>query len=397
MKNILIIGDGIIGMLAAIVLSNIYKNIYLVKSSKKKYYKSKIDRFFSINLLSQYFFMKNDIWSDIVVSKPQPYNKIITWDDAIEDNLIFESSSISYDSLGYIVKETSIIDSLLNRLVNIKNVISIKDVDVREIRDNTHTMILYNGESIDLDLILKSDKSMDTLLGSDDFKSNVVNYNQHALVVDLFLDKISMQNIAYQKFIEGQIMGLLPISNNQYNLIWSVNNDFLGNLKNNNDAKILSILNSHLSEKIGTIKNISNRIIFPLSGFHVDSYIKNNILVIGGAAHSVHPMAGLGLNMGIQDIFLLENSFLKINTDNYDITQVLQNFNRSCTEENKKTYNTINFLKKFYSDKLIPDFFRSKSLSLFNKNIYLKNKVIESATGIDVLKRRSVGKYCYSN
>ncbi len=397
MKNILIIGDGIIGMLAAIVLSNIYKNIYLVKSSKKKYYKSKIDRFFSINLLSQYFFMKNDIWSDIVVSKPQPYNKIITWDDAIEDNLIFESSSISYDSLGYIVKETSIIDSLLNRLVNIKNVISIKDVDVREIRDNTHTMILYNGESIDLDLILKSDKSMDTLLGSDDFKSNVVNYNQHALVVDLFLDKISMQNIAYQKFIEGQIMGLLPISNNQYNLIWSVNNDFLDNLKNNNDAKILSILNSHLSEKIGTIKNISNRIIFPLSGFHVDSYIKNNILVIGGAAHSVHPMAGLGLNMGIQDIFLLENSFLKINTDNYDITQVLQNFNRSCTEENKKTYNTINFLKKFYSDKLIPDFFREKSLKLFNKNICLKNKVIESATGIDVLKRRSVGKYCYSN
>ena len=397
MKNILIIGDGIIGMLAAIVLSNIYKNIYLVKSSKKKYYKSKIDRFFSINLLSQYFFMKNDIWSDIVVSKPQPYNKIITWDDAIEDNLIFESSSISYDSLGYIVKETSIIDSLLNRLVNIKNVISIKDVDVREIRDNTHTMILCNGESIDLDLILKSDKSMDTLLGSDDFKSNVVNYNQHALVVDLFLDKISMQNIAYQKFIEGQIMGLLPISNNQYNLIWSVNNDFLDNLKNNNDAKILSILNSHLSEKIGTIKNISNRIIFPLSGFHVDSYIKNNILVIGGAAHSVHPMAGLGLNMGIQDIFLLENSFLKINTDDYDIIQVLQNFNRSCTEENQKTYNTINFLKKFYSDKLIPDFFREKSLKLFNKNICLKNKVIESATGIDVLKRRSVGKYCYSN
>ena len=397
MKNILIIGDGIIGMLAAIVLSNIYKNIYLVKSSKKKHYKSKIDRFFSINLLSQYFFMKNDIWSDIIVSKPQPYNKIITWDDTIEDNLIFESSSISYDSLGYIVKETSIIDSLLNRLVNIKNVISIKDVDIREIRDNTHTMILCNGESIDLDLILKSDKSMDTLLGSDDFKSNVVNYNQHALVVDLFLDKISMQNIAYQKFIEGQIMGLLPISNNQYNLIWSVNNDFLDNLKNNNDTKILSILNSHLSEKIGTIKNISNRIIFPLSGFHVDSYIKNNILVIGGAAHSVHPMAGLGLNMGIQDIFLLENSFLKINTDNYDITQVLQNFNRSCIEENKKTYNTINFLKKFYSDKLIPDFFRAKSLKLFNKNIYLKNKVIESATGIDVLKRRSVGKYCYSN
>ena len=396
MKNILIVGDGIIGMLSAIVLSNIYKNVYLVKTSKKNHYKSKIDRFFSINLLSQYFFMKNNIWEDIAASNPQPYNKIITWDDKIDDSLIFESSSISYDSLGYIVKETSIVDSLRNRLANIKNIVSIKDTDIKAIHD-THTMILLNGESINLDLILKSDKSMDILLDSDDFKLNTVDYRQHAFVVDLFLDKNSIQNIAYQKFMEGQIMGLLPISNNQYNLIWSVNNNILDNLKNDNDIKILSILNSHLSEKIGTIKNISNRIIFPLSGFHVESYIKNNILVIGGAAHSVHPMAGLGLNMGIQDIFLLENSFLKIDTDEYDITQALKNFNRCCIEENKKTYNTINFLKKFYSDKLIPDFFRSESLKIFNKNIYLKNKVIESATGIDVLKRRSVGKYCYPN
>jgi 2-octaprenylphenol hydroxylase len=396
MKNILIVGDGIIGMLSAIVLSNIYKNVYLVKTSKKNLYKSKINRFFSINLLSQYFFMKNNIWEDIAASNPQPYNKIITWDDKIDDSLIFESSSISYDSLGYIVKETSIVDSLRNRLANIKNIVSIKDTDIKAIHD-IHTMILLNGESINLDLILKSDKSMDILLDSDDFKLNTVDYRQHAFVVDLFLDKNSIQNIAYQKFMEGQIMGLLPISNNQYNLIWSVNNNILGNLKNYNDIKILSILNNHLSEKIGTIKNISNRIIFPLSGFHVESYVKNNILVIGGTAHSVHPMAGLGLNMGIQDIFLLENSFLKIDTDEYDITQALKNFNRCCVEENKKTYNTINFLKKFYSDKLIPDFFRSESLKIFNKNAYLKNKVIESATGIDVLKRRSVGKYCYPN
>ena len=397
MKNTLIIGDGIIGMLSAIVLSRIYKNIYLVKSSKKKHYKSKIDRFFSINLLSQYFFMKNNIWEDIITSNPRSYNKIITWDDKIDGSLLFESSSISYDSLGYIVKETSIIDSLLKRLANIKNIRSIKDIDIKEIHDNdgTHTMILLNGESIDLDLILKSDKSMDILLGSDSFKSNIVDYNQHALVVDLFLDKNSIQNIAYQKFLEGQIMGLLPISNNQYNLIWSVNNNILDNLKNYEDVKILSILNSHLSEKIGNIKSISNRTIFPLSGFHAESYVINKTLAIGAAAHAVHPMAGLGLNMGIQDIFLLENVFSKMHTDGHDISQVLENFNKCCVSENKKTYNTINFLKKFYSENFIPDFFRSQSLKIFNKNKYLKNKVIESATGIDVLKRRSVRKYCY--
>jgi|TARA_B110000858_G_scaffold194638_1_gene249417 2-polyprenylphenol 6-hydroxylase len=397
MKNILIIGDGIIGMLSAIVLSAIYQNVYLIRSSKKKYHQTKIDRFFSINLLTKYFFIKNGIWEDITMSNPQPYNKIVTWDDKIEKDLIFESSSISYDNLGYIIKETSIINSLLNKLASINNILSINDTDIKDIydSDNTRMVMLSDGESIDLDLVLKSDKSMDSLLSSEKFKYKVVDYKQHALVIDLFLSQESIQNIAYQKFSESQIMGLLPISKNQYNLIWSVNNNILDNLKNYEDVKILSILNSHLSEKIGNIKSISNRTIFPLSGFHAESYVINKTLAIGAAAHAVHPMAGLGLNMGIQDIFLLENVFSKMHTDGHDISQVLENFNKCCVSENKKTYNTINFLKKFYSENFIPDFFRSQSLKIFNKNKYLKNKVIESATGIDVLKRRSVRKYCY--
>jgi len=397
MKNILIVGDGIIGMLSAIALSSIYKNVYIVRRTKRQKYQNKVERFFSINLLTKYYFMKNNIWKDIVASKTKPYNKIITWDDKIEDDLIFESSSISYDSLGYIVKEKSIINSLLNKLSKIKNIISIDDISIESINDNANTsrVIFHNNKPIDLDLILKSDKSMDSLFRSSEFKSNIVDYNQHAFVLDLFLQENSTQNIAYQKFIEGQILGLLPISKNQYNLIWSVNNNILDDIKNYTDVKILSVLNSHLCEKIGNIKSISNRIVFPLIGFHTRSYVINKTLVIGGAAHSVHPMAGLGLNMGIQDIFLLENLFLQNHMDEYNTSQILEKFNKLCMSENTKTYNAINFLKRFYTDKLIPDFFRSQSLKIFSKNNCLKNKVIESATGIDVMKRTLVNKYCY--
>ena len=399
MKNILIIGDGIIGMLSAIVLSSIYQNVYLIRRTGRQKYQHKYDRFFSINLLTKYYFIKHGIWKDIIASKAKPYNKIITWDDKIENDLIFESSSISYDSLGYIVREASIINSLLSRLSKIKNIISINDEDIKSIHDNKNTceVILYKSKSISLDLVLKSDKSMDSLLSSGEFKTKIVDYKQHAFVVDLFFKENSTQTIAYQKFSQGQIMGLLPISKNQYNLIWSVNDDILDDIKNHTDIKILSILNSHLSEKIGNIESISNRIIFPLSGFHTESYIINKTLAIGGAAHSVHPMAGLGLNMGIQDIFLLENYFLQMHMDDHNPIKVLEKFNKCCISENTKTYNTINFLKRFYSDKSFPDFFRSQSLKIFSKNSYLKNKVIESATGLDILKRKLVGKYCYPN
>ena len=81
--------------------------------------------------------------------------------------------------------------------------------------------------------------------------------------------------------------------------------------------------------------------------------------------------------------------------DEYNTSQILEKFNKLCMSGNTKTYNAINFLKRFYTDKLIPDFFRSQSLKIFSKNNCLKNKVIESATGIDVMKRTLVSKYCY--
>lgn len=397
MNNILIIGDGIIGMLSALTLSSKYKNVYLIKTNKKDYHNSNQDRYFSINLLSKYFFKKIDIWNDIMISNPISYNKIITWDDRVKDDVIFESSSVSYNSLGYIIKEKSIINSLEIKLLSLDNIISINKSDIKDIayNDDSHKISFSNMKSINLDLIIKSDNTLDDFFNTIKFKMSTVDYNQHAVVVNLFLKDRFINNIAYQKFSQGQIMGLLPISDNQYNLIWSVDNNILQYLNNYDDEKILSILNDNLSDKIGLINSISTSITFPLSGFHVKSYVTNNVLAIGGAAHSVHPMAGLGLNMGIQDIYLLDNSFLNENSNDYNMEHVLSNFNRSCMIENDKTYNAINFLKMFYSDKLIPRYIRAQSLKIFENSKYLKIKAIESATGIDLLKRKSREDYCY--
>ena len=76
---------------------------------------------------------------------------------------------------------------------------------------------------------------------------------------------------------------------------------------------------------------------------------------------------------------------------------VLSTYDNYCTYENSKIFNTINFLKKFYSKGFLPAIIKSSSISLFNSNNFIKNKVIENATGIDVLKRRSRDQYCYPN
>tara|TARA_B100001996_G_scaffold70998_1_gene52103 strand:+ start:267 stop:566 length:300 start_codon:yes stop_codon:yes gene_type:complete len=94
--------------------------------------------------------------------------------------------------------------------------------------------------------------------------------------------------------------------------------------------------------------------------------------------------------MGIQDIFILTKYIEKY--DNYE--NALKKYERICVLDNDRFYHTINSLIKFYLEDNIPDIIRTKSLSLFNRNKLIKNKVIEIATGIDKLNSLSKDKYC---
>ena len=225
-------------------------------------------------------------------------------------------------------------------------------------------------------------------------KRKEIDYNHDALVLNITVDK-EISDIAYQKFSNNQIQGLLPISDNQYNLIWSGEKNIIKEVSDFSDIKLIKVLNASLASRIGNIRKIKNKLIFPLKGFHLNSYYQGHIISLGGAAHSVHPMAGLGLNMGLQDIFLLiKNIELYKNTIN---KKFLSSFEYDCMKLNNRTYNMINFLKGFYTDDIYPKKFKVLSLKIFNNMTFIKNKIIEHATGINTLKKNSKEKYSYAN
>lgn len=379
MKSLLIHGDGIIGKLSAIVLSRHYK-IYLVPKSKINNNKHNQKRFFSINLLTKFMLIKYGLWSHIHTDKIFGYNKIITWHESLSEDVIFDSSDISFDRLGYIVKEEDIIKSL--------------DIKLKE----TENIVFANSEDIELskinpEFILKSNYSKEDFLNYNKSYYESINYNQNAILMNLTCDHEINKLVALQRFDKDHIQGLLPISKNSYNLIWSAKSSVIDELAKCDDREILNSLNANLSDRIGNIQKISSRLVYPLTGFNMKKYQFNNMILVGGAAHSVHPMAGLGLNMGIQDIYILNKSI----ENNKDTKTILKSYENECVHENTRFYKTINLLVKFYTDTKIPDFIQTKSLYLFNKNKLIKNKVIEIATGINALKTQSIEEYCKPN
>ena len=384
MKNIAILGDSLIGLLSALILSKNKNNIYIFRNTQEDSERENIERYFSINLLSKYMFMKSGIWENIESNGIQPYKKIITWSDA-GNEVTFNSKSISYDYLGYIIKESSIKKAIEEKLSKLEN-ITIKSIEeVSRIDQSENNVINFiNKKKLKYDLLLLADTRNFNVFNNLEINRITHDYNQSALVINLKLENSISEKIAFQRFADNQIQGLLPISSNEFNLIWSVNSSEVDNLFNKDKVLLTKILNDQLSSRIGNIIQISDRIVFPLSGFYVKSYVYNNIILIGGSAHSVHPLAGLGLNMGIQDIFILDTA-LNHEKNTYINEKSLNYYNNNCIKNNKKLFYTINFLKKFYENELLALSIKSKALDFFNKSLILKSQVIEEATGIKTL------------
>ena len=383
MQKVLIIGDGIVANCTAIMLiNNGFKPVLATfnSASHEKKHEKKIDRFFSINLLSKIFFQKYDIWQGIADDAVVPYNKIITWDSLQDEEVNFESREISHKFLGYIISESALTKSIAAILdeSNIKK----KNFNENQSLLNEYVLSdLENTGTNNYDYVIRT-KNND-LFEKEFSKSSVTDYKQKAFVMNV-CTKTKTNHIAFQKFSNGQIFGLLPIEENKYNLIWSMNSDLHKKINTLDTSKIIDTLNREISDQIGIVDKISEPITFPLFGYMTKLVSKNRVINIGSALHSVHPLAGLGLNMGIQDLFILDKIIEK---NNQFINQSsLKKFSSQITGINKKIYHTINFLKYFYSDLTFSKTLRKISLIAFNRNSMLKKSIIRNATGLDTFE-----------
>ena len=357
-QKISIIGDGIIGKMVAVALHDLNFDVTVFHNEQSK---KTNERYFSINLLSRHLFEDCNIWPAIKTKGTNPYCKIITWDNLQPEEVLFESCNIGESDLAYVISESNILNAI-NSKIQKK---SIKFESINNLNDNLN----------------KYDYAINTINNNHSSTCSETryktNYEQKAIVMNIDVDNSS--NVAYQKFLDGQILGLIPISNKSYNLIWSVDDKKTDNILKKTKNEMIHFLNSELEEKIGKIRDCSSYDIFPLFGYLGKDCFNEKIIYIGSALHSVHPLAGLGLNMGLQDIYCL-TSKIKKNSKHID-TLLLYEFQDFIRSVNKRTYYGINFLKKFYCDFTSPNL-RKYLLSIFNSNATLRKSVIRFATGL---------------
>ncbi len=338
---------------------------------------------------SKIFLESQGLWK-FIKSYAEPIRNIKVMDTTAKCNLDFVNPIIK-SNLGYIVKNSKLISVLIKELQKRKNVNFQMGSSINSILFNKlNNISLSNNKKINSKLMIAADgknSSVRKILGTNFLKKN---YYEKALVLN-FCHEVPHNNIAYEFFLKTGPLAVLPMqkekNKNLSTLIWSNKPEIVDMIAGSNlhEKYLLEILNEKLSMYLGTIQKIYSIQAFPLSAHINEKFYDNKTIYLGDAAHSIHPIAGQGWNLGLRDVKSLTNllkqardSGLTIGTEDFCKT-----YNNLCYYDAYRLFETTDKLDWiFKKEKFYFRLLKNVGFKVINKNKFLKEKIVEFAMGV---------------
>ncbi len=386
-----IVGGALTGLLTAYCISRLGYNIII---SEKKNIINNIrkptndTRTTAIAEGSKNFLESQGLWKNIH-EYAQPIQNISVIDKTANSKLNFNNPNLK-SNLGYIVKNSKLISILVKELSKKKNVNFITGSELDTIFYNNSNIISLSGnQKIISEMIIAADgknSAVRKILGTNVYKKN---YKEKALVVNFFHER-PHNNIAYEFFLKTGPLAILPMQKekkmHQSTLIWSNKSnivDFIASFDFKRE-QLQEFLNEQLNQQIGLVKNINSLQTFPLSAHINERFYENKTIYIGDAAHSIHPIAGQGWNLGLRDVKSLvklikdtKHQRLKIGTKSF-----CKAYNEACYYDAYRLFEITDKLDWiFKKDKPYFKFIKKIGFKTIDNNQFLKNKIVEFAMG----------------
>ena len=388
-SNINIIGGGLIGVAAAYSLSKLGHKVVVLEQNAKFDNKKILDkRTTAISEGTKKFLEEINIWRDIS-DNAQPIKKIQII-DRYQSNKIYFDNQRRKSNLGYIVKNEFILDSFYRKLQKQKNVKIFNKVSVKDIiYEENKVVTKLNNLFVSTNLLLASDgknSSIRRILKTPIYSKD---YKKTAIVINFYHSK-NHHNTAYEYFFKNGPLAILPMQkkNNEFqsSIVWTNTNEFTKSLLSLDDNKIISILNKKIRGSIGEIKKIINKQTFPLKAHLNSKFFEKKIIYLGDSAHSFHPIAGQGWNLGMQDVESLYSLVKKYSSLGLELGDEL--FCKEFQKDNFfKAYRLYQITDKvdniFKLDNKMFNNARFSVINLIDRSKKLKNQISDFAMGVN--------------
>ena len=216
----------------------------------------------------------------------------------------------SDESLGYVV-EIHHINEALSRLINKDQILAPSTLVAFDEESKIATVKTQSSLiNIRARLIVAADGSDSSMRRLCNLDCHVKDYKQLALVTNIGIAS-PHQNIAYERFTPSGPLALLPMSNSRVSLVWSLPPNEATQLQNAAEEDFLRKLHEAFGYRLGRFVKVGRRVVYPLRQVTMPNQIKGSVAFIGNAAHTLHPVAGQGFNLGLRDVAMMAQCIIQ--------------------------------------------------------------------------------------
>lgn len=355
--DVVIVGGGLVGASLACALEQSGLSVAIIEthplnSQSQPCYD---DRTVALSYGSRIIFESMGVWP-LLAERVEPIKTI-----HISDRGHFGVTRLRHDeegveALGYVAENRVLGEVLYQRLANNKKLqlhCPAKLTALEQQADCVKVQYQENGKTFSLQarLLVAADGVSSQVREMLQIGVSKQDYQQTAVITNVTPGQ-PHQNVAYERFTDTGPLAFLPMTRNRCSVVWTVSAAQAEELARISDDEFLKQLQQRFGYRLGRLKKSGQRHIYPLALVEATQVVRGRVVVVGNAAHTLHPVAGQGFNLALRDIALLAE--MMVSGENVGAETMLQSYEAMRKKDKQRVYRFTDMLVKMFSNDIRP-------------------------------------------
>lgn len=343
-------------------------------------------RVFAVTRAAERIFRSLSVWDNIPPQRISPFREMRVWDK--RGAIHFDSAALGEPVLGYIIEAGILQQALQQNLHQFPEQLARYPAQLRNFRvdGNKVSVELDDGKQLSATLLAGADGGCSKVREISGIACEQNDYKHHALVANVRTAQ-SHGETAWQHFLPAGPLAFLPLPDPHLcSIVWSCEKSQAAYLQGLNAPEFNTELEKAFERRLGNVEWSGERKTFPLYRRHAKQYIRRRIALLGDAAHTIHPLAGQGANLGLLDAATLSEVILATYAAQRDfgLSANLRAYERRRRGQNQTMLWAMDAFKLLFGNRLPPvSMLRNLGLNLTDALPMVKQSIMRQAMGLE--------------
>lgn len=381
--DLIIVGGGLVGAGFAVALQASGLQIALVDARMPS---NDDPRLFALNASSCQFLQNLGFWPALQ-TYATPIHEVHVSHQGNFGTVRMHHQEVGLPNLGHVVPARYIEEALNHAMQCMPNLTLYRPARLQALQQNnqmaTVTVSTAEGEiTLQAPLVIGADGTASTVRELVNIGVSKVNYNQSALVARIQLER-SHQHIAYERFYEHGALAMLPLTHNESATIISADTAEVERLCALNESDYLAYVQKIIGRRLGRLQSVSQRHRYPLQMQRAERMVDQCVLLLGNAAHTLHPIAAQGFNLAMYEVAVLVEGIQNQYQQGKTVTAAdLEKLLATTRMQQTVSVNVSHWLNKLFSfNSMLANLLLSAGMTGFNVATPVKSTFIKMMTG----------------